>query len=308
MEEDDKKTVITNMKGHLPEADVPAKQQVCVVVIAGATAGMMYKLPELGELYIGRAADAGICIDEEGVSRKHARLSIASHRVILADLGSTNGTFVNGTKITERALQDGDKIQIGPQTVLKFQYQDALEEHFQRKLFDNAVKDGLTGVYNKKYFLDRIETDVAYAKRHQTPLTLLILDIDHFKKVNDNYGHLAGDYVLKELAVLVKRTIRSEDVLARFGGEEFVVLMRDADDEKALMLAERLRRIVEQTVVTYEDKRIPMTISIGIGTMSASPQNPPIQNATDLVNCADRYLYQAKRGGRNRVIGRTNDQ
>ncbi len=292
------------MKSLFTEAGAPVKQEACFIVIAGGTVGMMYKLTAVGDMFIGRATDAEIRVDDEGVSRKHARISMTpNQQVILIDLGSTNGTYVNGAKIGEQVLRDGDKVQIGSQTVFKFQYQDALEESFQRKLFDSAVKDGLTGCYNKKYFIDRIETDFAYAKRHRTPLTLLIFDIDHFKKINDTHGHPTGDHVLKELAALVKRTVRNEDVLARFGGEEFVVLMRDVDDTKALVLAERLRRLVEQTNIEFEGKRIPVTISVGIGTLSSN-QNPPIQDSADLVNRADQYLYKAKRGGRNRVEGK----
>jgi diguanylate cyclase (GGDEF)-like protein len=303
---EDEKTAVRDMKSLFQEAGAPTKQEACFIVIAGGTVGQMYKL-QVADVFIGRATDAEIRVDDEGVSRKHARVSTTpNNQVILIDLGSTNGTYVNGMKVSEQVLRDGDKVQIGSTTVLKFQYQDALEESFQRKLFDSAVKDGLTGIYNKKYFLDRIETDFAYAKRHRAALTLLIFDIDHFKKINDTYGHPAGDHVLRELAALVKRAIRNEDVLARFGGEEFVVLMRDVDDTKALVLAERLRRMVEQQVFEFENTRIPVTISVGIGTTTVN-QNPPLADSADLVNRADQYLYKAKRGGRNRVEGKAVD-
>lgn len=287
----------------------PPKQEACFIVIAGGTVGQMYKLTKT-DFYIGRANDAEIRVDDEGVSRKHARVSTTpNQQVIIIDLGSTNGTYVNGAKVAEQVLRDGDKVQVGSTTILKFQYQDALEESFQRKLFDSAVKDGLTGIYNKKYFIDRIDTDFAYAKRHRAPLTLMIFDIDHFKTINDTHGHPAGDTVLRELAALVKRTVRNEDVFARFGGEEFVVLMRDVDDMKALVLAERLRRLVEAASFEHDGKRIPITISVGIGTLvtpaeGQPAQNPPIAEAADLVNRADQYLYKAKRGGRNKVEGK----
>jgi two-component system cell cycle response regulator len=307
MDEKYKKTVRHEIKNAAKDTDAPAKQDACLIVLAGGTVGMLHILPDAGEIYIGRTADAGIQIDDDGVSRKHARILITpEHEVVIHDLESTNGTYVNGVKIAEQALRNGDKLQIGPQVILKFQYQDALEEDFQRKLFESAVKDGLTGIYNKKYFLDRIETDFSYAKRHKTTLTLIIFDIDHFKKINDQYGHSTGDYVLKELAALVKRTIRGEDILARFGGEEFVVLMRDVDEAKASMLAERLRRLIEQAVFELEGQRMPVTISLGIGTLNAD-QSPPIETPTDLVNCADQYLYKAKRGGRNRVASKATE-
>jgi two-component system, cell cycle response regulator len=288
------------------DPDTSAKRGACLIVIAGGTVGMMHKLPTSGEIFIGRTADAGIQIEDDGVSRKHARISITTdRRIVLNDFGSTNGTYINGIKIVEQVLLDGDKIQLGPDVVLKFQYQDALDEDFQRRLFESAVKDGLTGIYNKKYFLDRIETDVAYAKRHKTPLALIIFDIDHFKKINDTYGHAAGDHVLKELSALVKRTIRGEDVFARFGGEEFVLLMRDVDEAQASMLAERLRRLVEQAQFEFDGKQIPFTISLGVCAMGAN-DDAPIQGSADLVNRADQYLYKAKRAGRNRVMSGSN--
>src|SRR5947207_2673450 len=174
---EDEKTAVRDMKSLFQEAGGPTKQEACFIVIAGGTVGQMYKLQAI-DVFIGRATDAEIRVDDEGVSRKHARVSTTpNNQVILIDLGSTNGTFVNGMKVAEQVLRDGDKVQIGSTTVLKFQYQDALEESFQRKLFDSAVKDGLTGIYNKKYFVDRIETDFAHAKRHKSTLTLVIFDI-----------------------------------------------------------------------------------------------------------------------------------
>lgn len=303
MEEDSHKTVI---REPLTAGDTRggAKREACLLVMAGATIGATHKLPYRGGAIIGRGSDADIQIGDEDVSRTHARISIASNGdVTLNDLDSTNGTYVNGAKITEQRLQDGDRIQLGPRILLKFQYQDALEEEFQRKLFESAVKDGLTGIYNKKYFLDRIEADIAYAKRHNAPLALLLLDVDHFKRINDNFGHPAGDHVLKQLAALVKRTIRTEDVFARFGGEEFAILMRDVNDETALMLAERLRGQIQEATFEFGGKLIPVTVSIGVGMMNEGLASP-VHTSADLVNCADHYLYEAKRGGRNRVMGK----
>lgn len=302
MEKDDSKTVIREAT----EQDKPReskKRDACLLVMAGATIGAMHKLPNRGDVTIGRANDADIRIGDDDISRNHARISVRrSGQVTITDLVSTNGTYVNGAKILEQTLNDGDKIQLGPRLLLKFQYQDAVEEEFQRKLFESAVKDGLTGIYNKKYFLDRIDTDIAYAKRHHTPLALLLFDIDHFKTINDTFGHSAGDHVLKQLTTIVKRTVRTEDLFARFGGEEFVVLMRDVDEKEAMALAERLRGRVEQTAFEYGGKRIAVTISIGVGIMQMDPK-PSMQSSAELVNFADRCLYQAKRGGRNRVVG-----
>jgi two-component system cell cycle response regulator len=303
-DEDDNRTVIRVPIARGNESD-SGKREANLLVMAGATIGVTHKLPYRGDAIIGRGDEAAVRIGDEDVSRSHARISIRPDgQVTLTDLGSTNGTYVNGVQITEHILHDGEKIQLGPRVVLKFQYQDALEEEFQRKLFESAVKDGLTGIYNKKYFLDRIEADIAYAKRHYTPLVLLLFDIDHFKQINDTFGHAAGDHVLKHLAATVKRAVRTEDSFARFGGEEFAILMRGIDDAKALMSAERLRRLVEKTEFEYGGKRMAVTISIGIGVLSTDPQSP-VQTSADLVNRADHRLYEAKRGGRNRVVGKT---
>ncbi len=302
---EDEKTAIRDVRSLVEEAlSAPRKLEAAFIVIAGGTVGQMHKLIK-GETFIGRSVEAEIQVDDEGVSRKHAKVSILpDQRVLLADNGSTNGTYLNGSRIqAPAALKDGDKVQVGATTVLKFQYQDALEESFQRKLFDSAVKDGLTGVYNKKYFLDRIETDFSYAKRHKTNLTLLFFDIDHFKQINDKHGHPAGDHVLREVAALLKKSVRNEDVLARFGGEEFVLLMRDVDDAVALMLAERFRRAVEGAAFEFGGTKIPVTVSIGIGTFSEAHLPKP-QNSAELIHRADEYLYKAKKNGRNRVEGK----
>src|SRR5579859_986520 len=149
---EDEKTAVRDVKSLFAEAGVVNKQEACFIVLAGGTVGQMYKIAGQ-EMYIGRASDAEIRVDDEGVSRRHCRVAqTPNNQVILVDLGSTNGTYVNGHKISEQVLRDGDKVQVGALTVLKFQYQDALEESFQRKLFDSAVKDGLTQIYNKKYF------------------------------------------------------------------------------------------------------------------------------------------------------------
>src|SRR5262249_33437474 len=154
--------------------------------------------------------------------------------------------------IAHESLREGDKIQLGSTTILKFTYQDQLDTSFHQHMADAALRDGLTKAFNKKYFLDRLETELAYAKRHHTPLSLLMFDVDHFKNVNDTYGHLAGDYVLAKLAQLTSRTVRAEDVFARYGGEEFGVICRGVTLANAGILAERLRMMVEATSFEHE--------------------------------------------------------
>ena len=150
-------------------------------------------------------------------------------KMILEDLGSTNGTFCNGIRVDRRELVDGDKIMVGSTTILKFTYHDYLDEIFQRQMYESALRDGLTKVFNKKYFTDYLEKEFAFAARHGGPLALIFLDIDHFKKINDTHGHPAGDFVLAELSQMMATLLRTEDVLARFGGEEFAVICRGSD-------------------------------------------------------------------------------
>ena len=182
-------------------------------------------------------------------------------------------------------------------SVLKFTYHDSLDELFQRQMYESALRDDLTKTFNKKYFTDRLESEYAFAMRTKTPLSLMVFDLDHFKEVNDSYGHPAGDEVLAELAHAVSALIRAEDVFARVGGEEFGVICRAADGAQAQTVAERMRLSVASHKFTVEDKLIPITISAG----TASIPHGQIADAQALIAAADQALYQAKRTGRNRV-------
>lgn len=271
-----------------------------LIILSGGVVGMMYHLRPDAATLIGRGLDVDVRVEDEGVSRKHAKVTVVENEgPILEDLGSSNGTFVNGAEIKRHVLKDGDKVQVGSNSILKFSYQDELERDFQEHLFDRGIKDGLTGLYNKKYFLDRIDSDYAHAQRHDTSLALLLFDIDHFKKINDTYGHPAGDSVLKKLTRIVRKTLRTADIFARYGGDEFIVLMRNVDDAGALVLAQRIRGRIKKQEFVFEDTRIPVTVSLGIGTLSDN-----VNNAAELVQVADKYLYKAKQAGRNCIGGR----
>jgi two-component system cell cycle response regulator len=267
-----------------------------LIVLAGENLGRMFRIEE-AETVVGRAAEATIRLEDDGVSRRHARIVHVDGEIWVEDLKSANGTLVNGQAVERRVLRDGDKIQMGSTTILKFTYSDRLEEDFQKKMHDAALHDGLTKVYNKRYFLDRLPTEIAYALRHKTPLTLLMFDVDHFKNVNDRYGHLAGDYVLTNLAQIASTTLRAEDLFARYGGEEFAVLCRGVTLENATILANRLRGLIASAVFQYHGQTIPITVSIGVASCSDQPDN-----GTRLVAAADAALYEAKRTGRNRVV------
>ena len=217
--------------------------------------------------------------------------------MIVEDLSSTNGTFCNGIRIDRRELSDGDKIMVGSTTILKFTYHDNLDEVFQRQMYESSLRDGLTRAFNKKYFTDRLESEFTFAIRHTSPLALVMFDIDHFKKVNDTYGHPAGDAILTDLSALMMISLRTEDIFARYGGEEFAVICRGSDLAQAQVIGERLRRAAEGRQFTFQDKVIPVTISVGVAALP----DPNIKDASAFVVAADGALYRSKQGGRNRV-------
>src|SRR5689334_12189627 len=192
---EDKTVVATSIA---PAAPVSGKRAQ-LVVLAGANVGEMYSL--FGTLSIGRGRDADIRIQGDGISRQHARIHVSPAGVVLEDLGSTNGSFVNGERVVDQCpLNDGDKIQLGGTTILKLTYQDDIDEDFQRQMFESASRDALTQIYNKRFFVERLHSEHAFSIRHRAALSLIMFDLDHFKRINDTYGHLAGDHVLAALA------------------------------------------------------------------------------------------------------------
>ena len=272
------------------------REQAYLIVIAGNNVGEMHKVTSEG-LIIGRGADVAVRLFDDGVSRNHARIQLLSTEAVLEDMGSSNGTFCNGNRIAQKVLVDGDKIQVGRTTILKFTYHDDLDDTFQKSMLDAALRDGLTKVYNKKYFQERLETEWKFAVRHKTNLTLFIFDLDHFKSVNDNHGHLAGDKILMEFAATIQRSLRQEDIFARYGGEEFALLCRSISSKDAILLAERLRANTQAMQVSHDGKIIPVTVSIGIATIP----DLTLPDSTAFVASADGALYRSKETGRNRV-------
>src|SRR6478752_2345684 len=222
---------------------------------------------------------------------------VSADKMIVEDMGSTNGTFCNGIKIDRRELVDGDKIMVGSSTILKFTYHDYLDEVFQRQMYESALRDGLTKVFNKKYFTDYLEKEFAFAARHGGPLALIFLDIDYFKKINDNHGHPAGYFVLAALSQMMTTLLRTEDVLARFGGEEFTILCRGSDMSGAQIVAERIRKAVAERKFSFGGKDIPVTVSLGVVAIPESG----ITEHNAFLAAADKALYEAKRNGRTQV-------
>jgi diguanylate cyclase (GGDEF)-like protein len=294
--DDVEKTTVLGLKDLELLSPEKASRSAYFIVINGRAVGKMFKLVGM-KMVIGRSPTNEILVDDEGVSRQHAFVERNALGLILVDNGSTNGVFVNGQRIQRHLLQDGDKVQLGSSAILKFSFQDEVEERAQKQLYESATRDGLTNCYNKKYFADQLKTEFAYYYRHNEPMSLCLFDIDFFKKLNDGFGHQAGDHVLKTLAAIVQKMLRTEDIFARYGGEEFGVIFKNTDGEKAFLVLERIRRQIETHQFMNDDKRMPVTISIGIATLWQ--QNFPTPKA--LVKAADDYLYKAKGNGRNRT-------
>lgn len=296
-EDEGESTRITSLSSL--ESELRARRQqvhAYLVVLAGTNVGEMHKI-EGPETIVGRAMSAQLRLNDDGISRRHCRVLSIGGRVIIEDLGSANGTLVNGDMVQHQELKEGDKIRLGANTMLKFTYQDKLDEAFQQQMYDAALRDGLTKAYNKKFFIDRLDTEFAYARRHKTMLSLVMFDVDHFKKVNDTYGHLAGDAVLVHLARITHSMIRTEDVAARYGGEEFAIICRGIPLLNAGVVGERLRAAVESANFEFQGRRLPVTISCGVAALPESN----VATAQELVGEADSALYEAKKTGRNRV-------
>jgi diguanylate cyclase (GGDEF)-like protein len=265
----------------------------------GPDLGRRFPLTPDREHVVGRLDELDIPIDAESVSRRHARLFRTSQGWLIDDLGSTNGTWVNDQRIGgPLILRDGDQLRFGG-AIAKFLSGKNIETAYHEEIYRMSIVDGLTGVHNKRYFLEFLEREIAGAARYTMPLSLVLFDIDHFKQVNDTHGHLAGDVVLKELARRLKPRIRREDLLARYGGEEFACLLTKTPTQGAMMFAESVRDIVARQPFPWENLLLPITVSLGVATFEGARPVP----GEELISQADRSLYEAKRTGRNRVVG-----
>jgi diguanylate cyclase (GGDEF)-like protein len=272
-----------------------------MIVVAGGIPGTMVRLSEDGTT-LGRSAENTFQISDITVSREHAFVSIdESGSVRVRDQGSTNGTLINGNRIHSHRpveLADGDRIQLGTSVVLKLVRLDPNDEQFQREMFERTVRDGLTGLYNRAYLLNQIGVLAERSTIKGIGMAVLMLDIDHFKQVNDRFGHVAGDLVLKQVAAVIREATRPEDLVARFGGEEFVVVLPFSVPHLATERAERIRSNLAQRSVFADGRDIRVTASIGLAY--APPGRS--RNETALIVTADEALYRAKAEGRNRVI------
>lgn len=271
----------------------------CLVQIypTGVGMGSRYTLGDT-PLFVGRDSDCQICLDDQSVSRRHARIQPGIDGYYAVDLQSTNGTFVNDRPATMFKLQDGDYVRIG-NWIFRYLAGGNVEAEYHEEIYRLTIIDGLTGTHNKRFLVEFLDRELARTGRHHRPLSLVLFDIDFFKKVNDEHGHLAGDATLREIATIIKQAIRKEELLARYGGEEFAIVLPETDRDGAFLMARRMRELVEQHPFRYENKEHHITISLGVVTTLGEENLSP----TDLIRMADEKLYQAKNAGRNRVVG-----
>jgi len=278
------------------------KANASLVVLQGAEIGRDFRLRRMVTV-LGRGLDADVRILDDLASREHARISVKwdrEHRTAafhLTDLGSTNGTLVNNRRVESMELTEGDKIQIGG-TVLKLVLLDEIEARYHEEVRHRITYDQLTGLLTRESLYLALEMELQRCRKYDLPLAVLMMDLDHFKSVNDTHGHLMGSHVLSEVGRLIRESIRMDDVSARYGGEEFLAYLPERSAGEALRAAERIRRAIEHEPIRLDGVTVDITISIGIATF---PEHG--QDLKSLVGHADRELYRAKKAGRNRVCG-----
>ncbi|RLB53903.1 MAG: GGDEF domain-containing protein [Deltaproteobacteria bacterium] len=283
-------------KAHVAELQqaAPSKKSF-LIQIYGPSLGRNFPV-DRDLITIGRDPANTIQVDQENVSRQHAKLERISPSVFIEDLGSTNGTYLNDLAIKRERLRHGDLIKIGG-VVFKFVSGGNIEGLYHEEIYRMTITDGLTQVANKRYLYEFLEREIARTIRFGRPLSLIMLDIDHFKQINDTFGHLAGDYVLKEMCKELLKQVRREELLARYGGEEFVVVLPETALSTAATMAEKLRRVVANHHFSFAGKDISITISLGCAELSPMATDPNV-----FLHEADARLYEAKRAGRNRVV------
>ena len=282
-----------------PEKKDRPSGEACLVNLHPPGPDIGRRIPLSNSQYIvGRDSEAGLVVSRSSVSRNHARLFVDDEgNWWVEDLNSTNGTFVNEARIRSQVLADADQVRFGD-AIYKFLAGTNIESAYHEAIHNMAIQDGMTGIHNKRFFMEFLEREIAVASRHGHPLTLVMFDVDHFKKVNDSFGHLAGDAVLKDLSQRIKPRIRREDLFARYGGEEFACVLPSTPLPGGIVFADQLRTLIEQRPCAFENQQISFTISLGVTTLHRETGVDPAA----LIKRADDNLYAAKRGGRNRVV------
>ncbi len=294
----DEKTRVTTIVQKPLDDDRP-KGGDCLVVIYTKEPTLLGKrfVLDVSPFRVGRGAESQIVLEGDSVSRRHAHFEQRGQAWWAVDDGSTNGTYVNDDQIASAlSLNNGDRIKVGP-TIFKYLSGQDVEAQYHEEIYRMTIIDGLTQAHVKRYLLEALEKEIIRARRHARELSFIMFDIDHFKKINDFHGHLAGDFVLKELARLVQSRIRRDEVFARYGGEEFALILPETQLEGARALAEGIREKVEASSFVFQNETIKVTISIGVSQLAENDKT-----SQDLIKSADEKLYEAKRGGRNKVV------
>jgi diguanylate cyclase (GGDEF)-like protein len=277
------------------------ERRLCLLVLSGLDMGNATSVGEQG-VVIGRDDKCDLTLRDDGISRRHLEVRpYGADRVIVRDLESTNGSFVRGQRVEVAELRNGEKLLLGRRTLLKFSLLDEIDLAYQREMYDSSTRDGLTGVFNRRYFNQKLRADISFARRHRIPLSLLMFDFDHFKRINDTHGHRTGDVVLSSCAEAMARAIRTEDVLARYGGEEFAIIAPATGRKGARALADRIRETVAATAVHAVDgsgAEVGITVSAGVATLKPGSK----ADVTAMIEAADENLYEAKKTGRDRVV------
>jgi two-component system cell cycle response regulator len=286
-----------------PHLDRPVplsgKARATLTVLTGLHAGQLMAIDGV-PVTIGRAADAGLVVDDAGVSRHHVRITpMPAGGFCAEDLASTNGTFIGAARVGVAVLDRDELLQLGPDFRIRFAIIDRAEESLQRQLYESSVRDPLTHAYTRRYLAERLVAEIARERRADGDVAVLMIDVDSLKTVNDCFGHLAGDRALCSVAARILRALRVEDVLARYGGDEFVVLAAGTDRADASHLAERIRRTVEGLHMSAGGREVQITTSIGVASLTEVP--PSDEPVATLLALADARMYGAKASGRNRV-------
>jgi diguanylate cyclase (GGDEF)-like protein len=301
----DEMTVIDRRKAALAKKKQKTKLNIILTVIQGSETdfGKTYSFTQdcirIGRGQKKEATEVNVAVNDLKVSKVHCEISAIKtddlEQIVIKDLGSTNSTYVNGEMIRQRILTSGDKISIG-ETILRFSYNDEIEEEYHSRLFTFAATDALTGLYNRRYILNELENQHKIAKRNERTFSLMIIDIDDFKQINDTFGHPAGDEFLKKFAFVINHSLREQDIPGRVGGEEFLIILPETSIDGAFRLANRIRERIQNTELIYEGSTIKTTISVGVSQYEFNT------DSQTLFRLADHALYKAKQSGKNMVV------
>jgi len=278
-----------------------ADRRPYLLVLSGPQFGEMFPLDHGIEQVLGREGDCHIRLRDAGVSRRHATIFPASDGARVRDLGSQNGTFVDGIRVSDCRLKDGQRLHLGMHSSLKYLLCDDVEIEYQRRVAEGALQDPLTGLYNRRHFKHRLSSELAAVQRHGRPLSILLVDVDDFGRVNDAHGQVAGDEALRMIAHVVKGAVRREDVLARLGSEDFAVLARETPMAGGRALADRIRKAVERSRLSFRGQDLSLTVTAGLAVVTGIVTYVPGKTDQAALAAAESALKEARQAGRNCV-------